>query len=79
MKTLLIISLGIVSISPILLDNVPPPPDEPVIPEKFTIELPEDFIRHIIREELNRIEKENTRASEDAKRRNKEKLQNFRA
>ena len=77
-KILFIISLGIISISPILFDDIPPPP-EPHIPEPIIIELPEDLIRSIIRDEVHRIEQETIKASKDAERKHKDKLKYFRA
>lgn len=78
MKIFWIISFGLVSISPILFDDIPPPP-EPIIPEPIVIELPEELIRNIIRDEINRIEQETIKASKEAGRKHKEKLKYFRA
>lgn len=79
-KTLLVISILSV---PTLIDVIPPPPPESPI---FEIQLPEEEIRKLIREELNILEltkyireQQKIRESQESEKLTKEKLKYFRA
>lgn len=71
-KTLLVIS--ILSI-PALME-VPPPPEEKV--QILEIQIPEEEIRKLIRDEISRIEQEKVKQSQEQEKLNKEKLKYFR-